>query len=258
MPDSFHVTILQYDSLPSTNTEAVRQAVAGAAEGLCVVAREQTAGRGRRERVWVSPKDAGLYFSTVLRPRLEAASWPLVTFAAALATRDALREACGLETDIKWPNDLLAGGRKVCGILAETCETVRGRACVVGIGINLSDAAFPPEIAARATSVAAETGEPTEREALLAALTCHLARRYERLQEPGGEAEMLRAWSAGSTYAEGKRVRVALGEETIEGTTRGVEANGALRVELDEGEIRIVSAGDVSALRQAKDESGAD
>jgi BirA family biotin operon repressor/biotin-[acetyl-CoA-carboxylase] ligase len=258
MPDSLHITILQYDSLPSTNTEAVRQAVAGAAEGLCVVAREQTAGRGRRERVWVSPKDAGLYFSIVLRPRLEAASWPLVTFAAALAVRDALLEACGLETDIKWPNDLLAGGRKVCGILAETCETVRGRACVVGIGINLSDAAFPPEIAARATSVAAETGAPTEREALLAALTRHLARRYERLQEPGGEAETLRAWSAGSTYAEGKRVRVALGEETIEGTTRGVEANGALRVELDEGEIRIVSAGDVSALRQAKDESGAD
>jgi BirA family biotin operon repressor/biotin-[acetyl-CoA-carboxylase] ligase len=257
MPDSFHVTILQYDSLPSTNTEAVRQASAGATEGLCVVAREQTAGRGRRERVWVSPKDAGLYFSIVLRPRLGAASWSLVTFAAALAARDALREACGLETDIKWPNDLLACGRKVCGILAETCETARGRACVVGIGINLSDAAFPPEIAARATSIAAETGAKPDRELLLAALTRHLARRYGRLQEPGGEAETLRAWSDGSTYATGKRVRVALGDESIEGTTRGVEADGALRVEIGDGEIKVVRAGDVTALRQAKDESAA-
>jgi BirA family biotin operon repressor/biotin-[acetyl-CoA-carboxylase] ligase len=143
----------------------------------------------------------------------------------------------------------------VCGILAETCETVRGRACVVGIGINLSDAAFPPEIAERATFVEGETGAPTEREALLAALTRHLARRYGRLQEPGGEAETLRAWSDGSTYAAGKRVRAALGDETIEGTTRGLEADGALRVELDSGEIKIVRAGDVSALRQANNES---
>jgi BirA family biotin operon repressor/biotin-[acetyl-CoA-carboxylase] ligase len=245
----FQPTILRFDSLPSTNTEAARQASAGAPEGLCVVAREQTAGRGRREREWVSPKDAGLYFSIVMRPRLEASSWSLVTFAVALAARDALREACGLETDIKWPNDLLAGGRKLCGILAETCETARGRACVVGVGINLSDAAFPPEIAARATSVEAESGAKPDREALLAALTRHLARRYESLQEPGGEAETLRAWAAGSTYAAGKRVRVALGDKSIEGTTRGLEADGALRVEIGSGEIEIVRAGDVTAVR---------
>src|SRR6201986_1895685 len=125
---TFPPTILRFDSLPSTNTEAARQASLGAREGLCVVAREQTAGRGRRERAWVSPKDAGLYFSVVLRPRLDAREWPLVTLAAGLAVRDALFEACALETDIKWPNDLLARGRKLCGILAETVETPRGRA----------------------------------------------------------------------------------------------------------------------------------
>ena len=117
-------TILRFDSLPSTNTEAARQAALGAPEGLCVLAREQTAGRGRRERNWVSPKDVGLYLSVVLRPSLEARAWPLITLAAALAVRDALEEACGLEADIKWPNDLLAGGRKLCGILAETAEGV--------------------------------------------------------------------------------------------------------------------------------------
>ncbi|MDT7602697.1 MAG: BirA family transcriptional regulator [Acidobacteriota bacterium] len=249
MPDSFHVTILRFDSLPSTNTEAARQAASGAGEGLCIVAREQTAGRGRRERAWVSPRDAGLYFSVILRPRLEAAAWSLITLAAALAVGDALREACGLETDIKWPNDLLARGRKVCGILAETCETARGRACVVGIGINLSDAAFPAEIAARATSVEAATGATPDREALLVALTHNLARRYERLQEPDGQRETLRAWTAASSYAEGKRVRVVLGEETIEGVTRGLEPDGALRVETGDGEIKTVRAGDVTAVR---------
>src|ERR1700760_1168057 len=96
-------TILRFDSLPSTNTEAARQASLGAAEGLCVVAREQTAGRGRQQRTWVSPKDAGLYFSVVLRPRIEARVWPLITLAAALAVADALSAPFGLDADIKWP-----------------------------------------------------------------------------------------------------------------------------------------------------------
>src|SRR5919206_4669266 len=139
-------TILRFESLPSTNTEAARQASLGAAEGLCVVAREQTAGRGRRERAWVSPKDSGLYFSVVLRPRASAREWPLITLAAAVAVRDALEEACALRADIKWPNDLLASGRKLCGILAETVEGSAGSAVVLGVGINLTNRAFPPEI----------------------------------------------------------------------------------------------------------------
>src|SRR5918998_799864 len=151
-------TILRFDSLPSTNTEAARQAALGAPEGLCVVAREQTAGRGRRERSWASPKDAGLYLSVVLRPALEARLWPLLTLAAALAVRDALGEACGLEADIKWPNDLLAGGRKLCGILAETAEGTRGRAVVLGVGVNLNGRAFPEELSDTATSVEEQTG----------------------------------------------------------------------------------------------------
>ncbi|MDT7543032.1 MAG: BirA family transcriptional regulator [Acidobacteriota bacterium] len=251
MRDSFQVHILSFDSLPSTNTEAARQAAAGAREGLCVVAREQTAGRGRRERAWASPKDAGLYFSIVLRPTLALAAWPLIPLACALAARDALIEACALETDIKWPNDLLSRGRKLCGILVETCETVRGRACVAGVGVNLRDAAFPVEIAARATSVEAETGRAPDREQLLASLVRCVALRYEELQSHGGPQAIVRAWSAASTYAEGKRVRVALGgAESIEGTTRGLEADGALRIETDDGTTRIVRAGDVTALRQ--------
>lgn len=248
---SFH--ILRYDTLPSTNTEAARQAASGAPEGLCVVAREQTAGRGRQERHWASPRDAGLYFSLVLRPRFETARWPLITLAAALAVRDALAEACRVEADIKWPNDLLAEGRKLCGILAETCETEGGRACVLGVGVNLTGRAFPPELAGRATSVESETGHRPDPEALLRSLTRALGRWYETLGREGGARRVVAAWEAGSSYARGARVRVRLASETFEGVTRGLEPDGALRVETDAGRTRLVRAGDVTAIRAVKE-----
>ena len=250
MSERLTPTVLRFDSLPSTNTEAARQAALGAPEGLCVVAREQTAGRGRRERSWASPKDAGLYVSVVLRPALEARLWPLITLAAALAVRDALEEACGLETDIKWPNDLLAGGRKLCGILAETAEGARGRAVVLGVGVNLKRGSFPPEISDTATSVEEQTGLAPDAERVLEALTRSLARRYETLHADGGAEEILRGWQRHSSYAHGRRVRVALAAETFEGATRGLDPDGALRVETDDGLVRIVRAGDVMAVRE--------
>src|ERR687889_759976 len=250
MSPPFTPTILRFDSLPSTNTEAARQASLGAREGLCVVAREQTAGRGRRERAWVSPKDSGLYFSVVLRPRTDAREWPLITLAAAVAARDALEEACALSADIKWPNDLLAQGRKLCGILAETAESAAGRAVVLGVGINLTNRAFPPEILAAATSVEEQTGRAPDAEQLLSALTRQLARRYEELHTREGARTILREWETRSSYAHDRRVRVALAEETFEGTTRGLEDDGALRVETDTGLIRTVRAGDVTGLRE--------
>src|SRR5688500_16180078 len=156
--------ILRCGSLPSTNTELARQASEGAVEGLSILADEQTAGRGRLQRAWSSPKGAGLYFSILLRPALAIERWPLITFVAALAVGDVLREAAQVETDIKWPNDLLAGERKICGILAEAIETPAGRAVVVGIGINLTNEAFPSELVSVATSVAHESGRAAERE----------------------------------------------------------------------------------------------
>ncbi len=243
-------TILHYDSLASTNTEAAREAALGAPEGLCVVAREQTAGRGRHSRVWVSPLDAGLYFSIVLRPRMKQAAWPVLTLMASLAVQDALEEACALATDIKWPNDVCARERKLCGILAETVETNAGRAVVLGIGINLTDSAFPSELRDTATSIESETASTVARDSLTEALVRALARRYDALQREGGVEEMLAEWSERSSYAVGKRVRVAINDEMIEGTTCGLEPDGALRVETDAGEIRLVRAGDVVALRQ--------
>ena len=247
-------TILRFDALPSTNTEAAAQALRGAPEGLCVVAREQTSGRGRAGRAWLSPTDAGLYFSIVLRPEeLARRSWPLITLLAALAVRDALFEACELETDIKWPNDIMAEERKLSGILAETIETETGRAVILGIGINLDDRAFPPELKEIATSVASLRGSVPEREQLIEALIRAIGRHYETLQAAHGEERIICAWTASSSYAEDRRVRVALAEETFEGLTRGLEPDGALRVETAEGKIRIVHAGDITSLRLAKE-----
>jgi BirA family transcriptional regulator, biotin operon repressor / biotin---[acetyl-CoA-carboxylase] ligase len=250
MKAAWHPRILRFDSLPSTNTEAARQAMQGAPEGLCVVAREQTQGRGRQQRVWISPADAGLYFSIVLRPvRIGERAWPLLTLMAALAVRDALLEACGLETDIKWPNDIMVGERKLCGILAETIETETGRAVIIGIGINLDDDAFPPELETVATSVSSATGKMPDAEQLMQLLIRALYERYEILQAANGEEETISEWSRCSSYARNRRVRATLATETFEGWTRGLEPDGALRVETSTGEIRIVRAGDITSLR---------
>lgn len=246
-----HPHIIRFDSLPSTNTEAARQAASGASEGLCIIAREQTAGRGRQQRVWISPPDAGLYFSIVLRPRLDVSRWPLLTLMAAVAVTDALAVSCALTVDIKWPNDIMAGERKLCGILAEMVETQAGRACIVGIGINLKESAFPPELSEIATSIEALTGHAPDVDILLPSLTRALAARYERLQESDGAEQTLEDWSARSSYAQGKPVRVKLETEIIEGVTCGLEPDGALRVETEAGTIKLIRAGDVTALRPA-------
>jgi BirA family biotin operon repressor/biotin-[acetyl-CoA-carboxylase] ligase len=194
--------------------------------------------------------DAGLYFSIVLRPGFEQKLWPLLTLMSSLAVHDALSKAFSLETDIKWPNDIYAGERKLCGILAETVETQTGRAVIIGIGINLNDRAFPEELKARATSVEAETGQTVDREGLIEALVEALLKKYEALRQPDGAALMVDEWIERSSYAMDKRVRVELADEIIEGVTRGLEPDGALRVETVAGEIKQVRAGDVWALRQ--------
>jgi BirA family transcriptional regulator, biotin operon repressor / biotin---[acetyl-CoA-carboxylase] ligase len=240
---SFTFDILQFDSLPSTNLEAARRAAEGASEGLVIVANEQTAGRGRLGRRWASPKGAGLYFSIVLRPQVEPGRWALITFVAALAVHDVLFECCGLQTDIKWPNDILANDRKLCGILA---ETVDGGAIVLGIGINLCSTSFPEDLRETATSVESLTGDIPDRETVLQSVLVAFQHRYSTLLQEGGREQVINDWSQCSSFAFGKRIRVKNGHEILEGITRGLEKDGALRVETSAGEIRIVRAGDVT------------
>ncbi|HSE34219.1 MAG TPA: biotin--[acetyl-CoA-carboxylase] ligase [Pyrinomonadaceae bacterium] len=245
------IKTLHYESLPSTNTEVARLATEGAAEGLALVADEQTAGRGRLQRIWSSPRGAGLYFSILLRPAMPLNLWPLITFMAALATGDALVDAVGLQTEIKWPNDLLAGERKICGILSETVDTPVGRSVVVGIGINLTARSYPPDLTGVATSVEEETKRPADRDLLLTSLKTAIANWYEQLLGADGQVKILQAWIARSSYANGRLVDVVNGDETFRGITRGVELDGALRVETEANEIRTVRAGDVVNVRSA-------
>ena len=204
------------------------------------------------QRTWISPKGAGLYFSILLRPEISMDRWPLVTFMAALAVAEALQESCGLVTDIKWPNDLLAGERKICGILAEVIDTNSSKAIVLGIGINLTNQAFPEELVGRAISVSEISGQRPDRKAILKALLQALARWYVLLHEQDGSERMLAAWAGHSSYAEGKFVKVMNGDETVVGLTRGLEPDGALRIELPTGTVTIVRAGDVTNLRVAE------
>lgn len=248
---TFTSQILRFDSLPSTNAEAASRAVSGALEGLCVVASEQTAGRGRLDRLWVSPKGAGLYSSIILRPQLDQSLWPLLTLMTAIVVHDALHDVYSLETDIKWPNDILANDKKLCGILAETVETPLGRAVILGIGINLKKNSFPHDLDGVATSVEDEAGLVADSLGVLEPLLDLLARYYQVLQGQGGAEEIVREWTIRSSYASGKRIRVANGEQILNGVTRGLERDGALRVETDTGEIKTVRAGDVTNLRSS-------
>jgi len=245
-------TFFRFDSIDSTNTEALRHARNGAEEGLCIVSRQQTAGRGRHGRVWESPSGAGLYLSLVLRPKIEPEFLPLITLTTGVAVHDTLTEV-GLKPDIKWPNDVLINERKISGILAEMCESGSGVAVVVGIGINLTSKNFPPELAATATSIEDELKRGVAISELEISLLKYLQYFYGVLRESGGPVAILTEWKRRSTYADGKSVRVSLENSSITGITDGLEANGALRVRTDTGAVMIVQAGDVQRLRKGTD-----
>lgn len=242
-------TILRFDSIDSTNTEALNQAKNGAEEGLCVIAEQQTHGRGRHGRTWISEKNAGLYFSIVLRPKIENKFLPLVTLMSAVAVYETLKTLYGISPDIKWANDIHVNEKKICGILAEMSETKTNLAIVVGIGINLNSNNFPPELTGIATSIKEQTGKTPDKEQLLKSLTHFLARFYETLNGENGAEKIRSEWTRRSSYAFGKAVRVNLTDEIIIGTTCGIEESGALRVKTADGEIKIVQAGDVESLR---------
>ena len=253
-----NITVLTYESLDSTNTEALKQARLGADEGLCIVARQQSAGRGRHGRTWVSEKDAGLYFSIILRPKLDAKFLPLITLMAGIAVHDTLTEI-GLKPDIKWVNDVLVNEKKISGILAETTETNEGVAVILGIGINLNSTNFPPEIADAATSIESESGAiaigfrsgsgANAAGDLSETLTKFVTYFYEILTAENGPAEIISEWRRRSSYFSGKAVRVSLQNETVTGVTDGLESNGALRLKKIDGTTLIVQTGEVERLR---------
>ena len=237
-------------SVGSSNDEARVLARAGAPEGTAVLADAQTAGRGRLGRGWQSPAGEGIWLSLVLRPALPAPETPRLTLAAAVAVAEAIR-AHGVPAGIKWPNDILVDGRKCCGILTEMELLGEAVAFVIlGIGLNVNQAGFPPEIAAQATSLRLALGQPLERVALACAILERLEVRYDQLLA-GEAAAVLGAWRALSVTL-GHRVRVtpATGGPALVGEAADVDADGALLLRRDDGRVERLLAGEVS-LREA-------
>ena len=236
-------TVERFASVDSTNRWLLDAARDGAAAGLVAVADHQDAGRGRRGRTWESAPGDSLLVSVLLRPHVAVDQVHVVTIAAALALTDALARVVGLVADLKWPNDLLVGERKLAGLLAEA-EVLRGevQALVVGAGCNLAQRSFPDDLRAPATSCVLETGIAPERDVLLSAF---LDAFGDRLDGIDGVVRDYRERLA----TLGRRVRVELEKGVLEGTATDLDGEGRLVVTPDGGTPIVIAAGDVVHLR---------
>ena len=239
--------ILHFFKVDSTNSVAMQLGESGEPHGAVILAEEQTAGRGRPGRSWASEKSAGIYCSILLRPPIPPAHAPLLTLVAGLAARDAAAEDLDALPDIRWPNDVLVGGRKFCGILTEMhAEPDRIHYAVVGIGINVNQSKMPADLAPIATSLRIENDKTHSRFELLIRLLQYFDRYYNQFLADGA-LPVLRRFAQVSSYYEGKRVRITTATESFTGTTAGLEPSGVLRVARDDGRgTEAVLSGDVA------------
>jgi BirA family biotin operon repressor/biotin-[acetyl-CoA-carboxylase] ligase len=245
-------TIHHFTSLGSTNDQL--KAMAAAPEFTCVVADEQTAGRGRRARTWHSSPGDGLYLSVLLLPRIDSSSkLPLISLLAAVAVAETLIERGVVGVDIKWPNDVLVNERKISGILAEAVsDGAASLRLILGVGVNLNHRSFPPELSETATSLAIETGERVVVDEFRDRLLEKIAQWYEiwRRDEP---ASIIDRWSRLSSYARNQRIVVAIEDEKLTGVTDGLTETGALRLVTGDGAVKTILAGEVTKLRKVID-----
>jgi BirA family biotin operon repressor/biotin-[acetyl-CoA-carboxylase] ligase len=236
-----------FEVLDSTNITAREMAAAGAADGAVVIADAQRRGRGRLGREWVSPARKNLYVSIVLRCDLPPERLAQISLLAGVTTCETLR-AWVPSAAIKWPNDVLLGGRKVAGILAEMEQVGGQRAVVLGIGVNLNSTAgdFPDELRDKATSVHLATGADVDRARFAGALLSRLEARYDQWRRDGF-APLADAWRALAPLV-GRRIHVAEPAGAVEGEVLGLDDDGALRIRRDDGTEHRVIAGDVTVV----------
>lgn len=239
-----HPTVF-LEKTDSTNNEAKRLAEAGAGHGTLVVAEFQEAGKGRRGRHWTSESGTGIWMTILLKPKFPPSQAAMLTLAAAMAVTDGIREAAGLCAGIKWPNDIVLAGKKVCGILTEmSAEPDYINHVVVGIGINANIREFPAELKEKATSLYLEQGAPVSRAAVIAAVWKAFEKYYGRFLETA-DLTFLREEYEARLLNRNEKVCVLDPKGNWEGTARGIDENGRLLVE--EGtQIRAVDSGEVS------------
>jgi BirA family biotin operon repressor/biotin-[acetyl-CoA-carboxylase] ligase len=242
-------SVLYFPTIGSTNDVAMALAVQRDREGAVVIADEQTAGRGRRGRTWFSPPGSGLYVSIVLAPHRARVdperATTLLTLTAGVALAESIQAATGLQVDIKWPNDLLVGRRKLCGILAEASGAGSSiEAVVLGYGINVGPMAYPPELGDRATSLETELGRGIDRASVCVETIAGLARRYDDLLAGRFDA-ILDAWRARAPGSRGARVSWQSGSGSHTGVTAGIDDRGALLVQVN-GSVERIVAGELT------------
>lgn len=234
-----------FEEIDSTNTAARQLGEAGAPEGTLVLADCQTGGKGRRGRQWFSPAGTGIWMTLLLKPRIPAEKVSGLTLVGALSVCRAIREVTGLETAIKWPNDLVIGGRKVCGILTEmSMEAGQIRYVVLGIGINVNQTEFPEELP-HAYSLAMAAGRGISREAIIARTWECFEEDYGRYLQTGDMSGLRKQYEAHLANL-GQPVRVLAPTGEWSGVAKGISDSGDLLVMDEAGVLRAVNSGEVS------------
>jgi BirA family transcriptional regulator, biotin operon repressor / biotin---[acetyl-CoA-carboxylase] ligase len=250
----FESRIHHFYKIGSTNTAAMAAAANGATEGSVFLAEEQTAGRGRGAHLWKSARSTGIYCSVVLCPKMPPSEALVLSLAAGLAVSSAIEQVnAGANVDLKWPNDLLISGKKVCGILTEmNAEATQVRYVVVGIGINVNQPAFPKELEGDAISLRMATGSEWSRVELTAALLKSLDWEYRQFTgRPDARQWILRRFAEKSSWVRGKQVRVEDYGVAVEGITEGLDERGFLLVRTTNGIQTILSGTVRERSRQA-------
>lgn len=240
-------SLYHFYDVDSTNSFAARLLAHGhkVSEGTAVIAEAQTAGRGRLGRSWHSQREAGIYFSMILFPKAPPSLAPLFTLATAVAMHNAVERYTGLDIDIKWPNDLLIGQKKFCGILSEIqAEVDLVKTMIIGVGLNANHEQLPDDIAGRATSLRIASGHIQSRIEILLEFFEDFENIYMEFERKGPRS-IIDQWTRFSSFASGRRIEIHDGVRKIAGVTRGLNPLGALRIEQKAGQMEEVYSGDV-------------
>lgn len=238
--------IFSYDEVTSTNTVAKQLAEEGEVEGTLIISDKQNQGKGRRGRYWESPKGTGVFMTVILKPQMKPEYASMLTLVAALALNDAIMDLTGLESRIKWPNDIVVNKRKVSGILTElSAEVDYINYIVVGIGVNVSMKDFPEELKDKATSLLLESGKSISRAQLIAKTMGYLEDYYERFLKTHDLSQLKEAYSKALINRD-QVVRILYEEDSYTGIARGITSEGHLIVEKDNHELVEVYSGEVS------------
>lgn len=238
--------IVVLDETDSTNNEVKRRAEQGAAGGLLVVSDSQTGGRGRRGRGWSSPKGSNVYMSLLLRPDFLPERASMLTLVTAMAVCEAVHAVTGIDAQIKWPNDVVAGGKKLCGILTEmSAEADYINYVVIGIGINTNVTEFPEEIKNTATSLLLESKGIVDRNRIIAEFCNCFAQKYDLFRQKKDMTLLLKSYNK-SLVNRGREVRILDPGGEYEGVSEGIDAEGRLIVRKEDGSAVKILSGEVS------------